>query len=202
MNDTQATTSRWIDELPDSAAREELHFRRIDMRGFRRADGLFEIEGRVTDRKPHEFRSPNGTKVVAANAPIHDMGVRLVIDLDMTVQDVATFTVSAPYGDCYDAGARLQVLKGLRIAGGWGSEVRRRLGGAQSCTHLMELLIPLATTAYQSLTMMRVGRPDTLDTQGQPVKIDSCYAYSREREVVRRRWPDYYTGPAAQAGDE
>ena len=35
--------------------REELHFRRIDMRGYRRSDGLLEVEGRVTDRKPTDF---------------------------------------------------------------------------------------------------------------------------------------------------
>lgn len=29
--------------------REELHFRRIDMRGYRRSDDLYEVEGRVTD---------------------------------------------------------------------------------------------------------------------------------------------------------
>lgn len=204
MNDAHRPTTPgpWIAELPDSGHREELHFRRIDMRGFRRADGMFEIEGRVTDRKPHEFRSPNGTKVVPASAPIHDMGVRLVIDLDMTVRDVTAFTAAAPYTDCHDAGATLQVLKGLRIAGGWGSEVRRRLGGAQSCTHLMELLIPLATTAYQSLTMVRMERPDTLDAEGKPVKIDSCYAYARDRGVVRRRWPAYYTGLAVRAAED
>jgi hypothetical protein len=203
MSDTAPTLpTAWIDELPDSGPREELHFRRIDMRGFKRADGLFEIEGRVTDRKPHDFRSPNGTKVVPATEPIHDMGVRLVIDLDMTVRDVAAFTASAPYDDCLAAGATLQVLKGLRIAGGWGSEVRRRLGGAQSCTHLMELLIPLATTAYQSLTMERMGRPDTLDAEGKPVKIDSCYAYASHRGVVLRRWPDHYTGPERRPDDD
>jgi hypothetical protein len=37
--------------------RAELHFRRIDMRGFRRSDGLFEVEGRITDRRsPMPFR--------------------------------------------------------------------------------------------------------------------------------------------------
>jgi hypothetical protein len=174
--------------------REELHFRRIDMRGWRRSDGLYEIEGRVTDRKPHAFTSPNGTKVVPANEPIHDMGVKLVFDTDMLVHDVSAFTSSAPYDDCFSAGQTLQALKGMRIAGGWSSEVRRRLGGAQSCTHLMEILIPMATAAYQSLTMVRMGRPDVFDANGKPVKVDSCYAYASDRGVVMRRWPNFYTG--------
>lgn len=165
------------------------------MRGWKRSDGLYEVEGRVTDRKPYAFTSPSGTKVVPANEPIHDMGVKLVFDSEMLVHEVCAFTESAPYDDCISAGKTLQVLKGLRIAGGWGSEVRRRLGGAQSCTHLMEILIPMATAAYQSLTLVRTGRPDVLAADGKPVKVDSCYAYAADRGVVMRRWPNFYTGP-------
>ena len=39
--------------MPDEQViREEIHHCRIEMRGFRRSDGLYEVEGRVTDRKP------------------------------------------------------------------------------------------------------------------------------------------------------
>ena len=175
--------------------RHEMHHRRIDMRGWGRSDGLYEVEGRIADRKPHEFKSPNGFKVVAAGEPIHDMGVRLVFDSDMVVLEVSTFTSSAPYDDCFSAGPTLQALKGLRIGAGWNSEVRKRLGGARSCTHLMELLSPMATVAYQTLTMLRIARADIVDGAGKPVKIDSCFAYAGQRDVVRRKWPAFYTGP-------
>ena len=55
--------------------REELHFRRIDMRGYRRSDGLLEVEGRVTDRKPNDFTPYSGGRHVPAGVPVHDMGV-------------------------------------------------------------------------------------------------------------------------------
>jgi hypothetical protein len=180
----------------DGLTREELHFRRIDMRGWRRSDGLFEVEGRVTDRKPHEFKVPNGTKVVPANAALHDMGVKLVFDDNMLVHDVFAFTDAAPYTDCLTAGTTLQTLKGLRIAAGWSSEVTRRLAGANSCTHLMQLLIPMGTTAFQSLTTLRMNLPDALDDAGQPKKINSCYAYAADRSVVMHKWPAFYTGKA------
>lgn len=171
--------------------REELHFRRIDMRGFRRSDGLFEVEGRVTDHKPHDFELLLG-RSVPAGEPMHDMGVRLVFDDDMVVQDVQTFTDAAPYEACPAGGLALQNLKGLRLASGWSSEVRSRLAGARSCTHLMELLVPLATVAFQSLSALRRGRPDHLDANGRPTKIDSCYAYAAEGELVRQRWPAFH----------
>lgn len=178
-----------------SVTREELHFRRIDMHGFRRSDGLYELEGRVTDRKPQDFNLSSGGRTVPANEPIHDMGVRLVFDDEMVIHDVQTLTLAAPYAQCPEGGRALQSLKGLKMASGWSREVRSRLAGARSCTHLMEILIPLATTAIQSLSVPLADRPDKLDANGRPTKIDSCYAYAAERELVFQRWPQFHTVP-------
>ena len=175
--------------------RHEMHHRRIDMRGWGRSDGLYEVEGTVIDRKPHDFKSPSGFKVLRAGEPIHDMGVKLVFDSDMVVREVTTFTSSAPHDACFSAGLKLQALNGLRIGAGWRAEVRKRLAGAKSCTHLMEILFPMATVAFQTLTIVHAGRPDLLDGEGKPVKIDSCFAYASDRDVVKRRWPEFYTGP-------
>ena len=65
----------------------------------------------------------------------------------------------------------------------------------------MELLIPMATTAFQSLSELGLSRIERLDRTGRPVKIDSCFAYGAERELVRRRWPEYYRPPAAEERD-
>ena len=174
------------------AGREELHFRRIDMRGFRRRDGLFEIEGRVVDRKPFDFISVGGGKTVPANQPIHDMGVRLVFDDAMVVHEVHAFTDSAPYAACPEAGRAMQTLVGLRMSSGWNREVRNRLAGARGCTHLMELLQPLATAAFQSLSKVRMGQPEKFDANGRPAKIDSCFAYAAGGELVLQRWPAFH----------
>jgi hypothetical protein len=172
--------------------REALHFRRIEMQGWRRSDGLFEVEGRVTDRKPYDFVPWRGGKAVPAGEPVHDMGVRIIFDEDLRVCDIGTFTEAAPYAQCPEGGRALQSLKGMRMTSGWGKEVRSRLKGAASCTHLMELLLPLATVAYQSLSAVNRSRSERLDSTGRPVKIDSCYAYGAERELVRYQWPEFH----------
>ncbi|MFP3606445.1 DUF2889 domain-containing protein [Paraburkholderia sp. SIMBA_053] len=187
------------DCAPSSCAdREELHFRRIDMRGFRRKDGLFEVEGRVVDRKPTDFTPASGGLMVPAHEPVHNLGVRLVFDQAMIVHEVHTFTEAAPYEICPEGGQALQSIKGLRIGAGWGREVRARLDNADSCAHLKELLIPLATTALQSMSALRSREPDALDASGRPKKIDSCYAYSAERELVMRQWPRFYRAPGKE----
>ena len=172
--------------------REELHHRRIDMRGYRRDDGLFEVEGQVVDRKPVPFVPASGGRDVPAGEPIHDLGVRLVFDDSMTIRAVETFTRSAPYAICPAGGLPLQALVGVRIGGGWTREIRARMARAESCTHLVELLGPMATTAIQAMSSVRRGQPEPLDNDGRPRKIDSCYAYGAGRELVREQWPQFY----------
>jgi len=189
-------------KVTSSLSRAELHFRRIDMRGFQRSDGLFEVEGRVTDSKTQEFVHPKPGRTVPAGEHIHDMGVRLVFDENMVVHDVQTFTDRAPYAACSEGGRALQSIRGLRMAGGWSREVRSRLRGARSCTHLMEILIPMATVAYQSLGFLRVTQPEKLDEKGRPLQIDSCYAYAGDGAVVLHRWPRFYRPLGLDEGEE
>ena len=182
--------------LPPSVQRDELHLRRIELRGFRRGDGLFDVEARMVDTKTHELALADG-RVVPAGEPIHDMSIRLVVDEDLGVIDIVACTDASPFGICPEATETLQSLKGLRIAAGWTAAVRQRLAGRNGCTHLTELLTPLATVAFQTLSQVRQGKPAPVDANGKPRKIDSCYAYASDREVVHRLWPTHYDCPAA-----
>lgn len=183
--------------LPYSGPREELHIRQIDMRGYRRPDGMFEIEGRVNDRKTYPLNLPTGRSIGPGDF-IHDMWVRLVIDDNMVVQDAIAVSDSVPMASCKGAEPTLKNIVGLRIAAGWTNAVKRVLGGSRSCTHLMELLIPLGTAAFQSLSPVRNARPDPLDAHGKPTKIGRCWSYDSGREGVMKRWPQFYTGPDAE----
>ncbi|WP_028206080.1 DUF2889 domain-containing protein [Paraburkholderia nodosa] len=177
----------------DDVTREPLHTRNIHFEGFRRSDGLFEIVGQLADRKPHEFTPPGGLRVVSANESIHDIGVCVVFDLDMVIHSVATTMRSYPYRDCSGGGDSLQALVGLRIGAGWSGEVRKRLPAGETCTHLREILIPLATAAIQAVNPLRSQvLLEATDANGKPLKIDSCYAYGVSRELVLRRWPAFH----------
>jgi hypothetical protein len=182
--------------------REELHLRRIELRGFRRSDGLFEVEARLTDRKPHDFQPPSGTRVVPAGEPIHDHGLRVVFDADMVIREMDTAIRAYPYRECPQGGASLQALVGVRIGAGWSGEVRKRLPSADTCTHLKEMLIPLASAAMQSMHAVRLHQVDAVDASGRPLKIDSCYAYGAARELVLQRWPAFHRpAPARNEGN-
>jgi len=186
--------------LSPPADREPLHRRLIECRGYRRRDGLWDVEGHLVDTKTYSF--PNQDRgEIHAGEPLHEMWVRLTFDDDLVVRDVEAVTDAGPYKICPDAAPKLGVLKGLRIAHGWTRAVKERLGGAKGCTHLVEMLGPVATVAYQTLVSLRMKRLDATPTDRRPPVIDSCYAYRSDGEVVRRRWPQFYTGTTEdQAG--
>ena len=70
--------------LSPPSPREPVHHRRIDCRGYRRADGLWDIEGHLTDTKSYPFTNSFRGEV-APGEPIHDMWLRLTVDDEFTV---------------------------------------------------------------------------------------------------------------------
>lgn len=186
MNGSQAAG------IPDTA-REPVHSRTIEMQGYRRNDGLYEVEGRLLDRKPHDFVPlVHSGRIVPAHEPIHEMVVRVVYDDRLVVRAIASTTTAAPYANCQHGGQALQSVVGLAMTRGWSKEIKQRLGGSRCCTHLMELLIPMATTAFQSLSTDSRSQPERVDVTGRPIKIDSCFAYGAHGELVQRQWPEYF----------
>jgi hypothetical protein len=117
--------------------------------------------------------------------------------VELSVIDIIASTDASPFGICPEATDTLRTLKGLQIGVGWTAAVRQRLASRKGCTHLTELLSPLATVAFQTLSHVRKGKPTPVDANGKPRKIDSCYAYASDRDVVHRLWPTHYDGPAA-----
>lgn len=183
-----------LPERPASLGRRPVHLRTISMRGYHRQDGLYEIEGRVSDSKDLPFSPPSGDRQVKSGELVHDMWVRIAVDTDLVVREIESVSDSTPYPVCREGGLNLERMIGVRIAAGWSNEVKRRLGGAAACTHIMELLIPMGTAAFQTIAEVRLARPPRLDASGKPLKVDSCTAYAADRGIVALNFPAFYTG--------
>lgn len=176
--------------VTDPATREEIHHRQLDLRFYRRNDGRYEVEGRLVDTKRHPFRRPLADADIPPGQPLHDIVVCLVVDETLVVHDATATMATTPFAVCRGAAPALAVLKGLRIGKGFNQACRERLGGAAGCSHILEMLAPMATTAIQGIAPRRleqIGRPE--NEALRVAKVDSCYAYGAEREVVARLWP-------------
>jgi hypothetical protein len=180
--------------LPPPAERKHLHTRTLDIRGFRRADGLWDIEGHLTDVKTYSF--PNEYRgEIKAGEPIHDMWLRVTIDESFVVQDIEAATDGSPYRVCPEITPNFKRMIGERMGAGWRRKVRERVGGIEGCTHLVELLGAMATPAFQALYPVLRRKGKARPSPGKPPLLDSCHAFRSDGEVARKAWPDFYTGP-------
>lgn len=176
-----------------TAEREHLHTRSYDFRGYRRADGLWDIEGRIVDTKTYGFPNAHRGRIDAGE-PIHDMSIRLTLDEDFEIKAIEAVTDAGPFAVCPAITPNFQRMVGVRIGPGWRREVRSRLGGVEGCTHLVELLLAMATPAYQAMFPVRQKKAGARKPGQKPALLNSCHAFSEKGRFAKENWPDVYTG--------
>ncbi|MBM3341759.1 MAG: DUF2889 domain-containing protein [Betaproteobacteria bacterium] len=180
--------------LPRPTPRKLMHNRVIDCRGYERDDGLWDIEGHLTDAKTYTWEKRNGVTDLPAGQFAHDMWIRLTIDLNMVIHEAMAVTEASPYNGCGDFTHKFAKLKGLRIDRGWTKKIRNLIGGPYGCTHQWELLGRVAAAAYQSTNNARQNKFPRKPGD-MPRTFNTCHMYTAESEETLRRWPDLYKGP-------
>lgn len=179
--------------LSPPAGRSPVHTRSIECRSYRRDDGLFDIEGHLTDVKSYPFTSEYRGEVKAGE-PVHDMWLRLTVDDQMVVRDVEAKTDAGPYAVCPAINPAFAKLKGLSVGPGWNKKVRELLGGVQGCTHLVDLLGPLGTVTLHTVRWSS-SAPGAKPRAPSKPPLNICHAWASDGEVVHREYPALYTGP-------
>jgi len=175
-----------------SAPRQRLHSRRIAYEGFQRTDGLFDIEGRITDVKDHDVALLSGVR--AAGDAIHDMWVRVTIDRDCTIHDIEAQIDEMPYrGHCDRITPQYRALIGANLLNGFRKRLHEAMGHVRGCTHLTEMLGSLPTAAVQTFAGLK-RRED--EGTGKPFQLDRCHALETSSDTVRRYYPRWYRGAA------
>ena len=180
--------------LPEPVEREAIHGREIRCRGFRRADGLWDIEGRMIDTKDYGFDSVYRGRM-EAGMPVHDMWMRLTLDEQLVVQDIAVSSDAHPFPNCAEIEPAYRTLVGTALRPGWTKLVKDRLGGVAGCTHLTRLAQELSVVAMQ--TIMPLRSRDEAVTEGartKPAHLDGCHALSTDGPIVRGIAPRWYRG--------
>ena len=183
-------------ELPPPQPRSQLHTRQVTCTGWLREDGLWEVEARLSDQRAYDMDPAfvRGNVVMRkAGDPIHLMSLRIALDDSFTIVEAQAVSHQVPYPDCVDINATYAQLVGLRIEAGFTSAVKTRFRGALGCTHLTELMGPVATTALQSIrpAMERrrhqQGLPP-MEEGPRPPLLDTCHGLRRGGEPAIVRW--------------
>jgi hypothetical protein len=184
--------------LPSPAPREPLHRRAIDIRGYRREDGLFDIEAHLVDTKSYAFVNDDRGTIEPGEA-LHGMWLRLTVREDLEIVACEAASDFTPYAVCPQAAPNFARLAGLRIGPGFNRAVNERVGGVHGCTHLREVLGQMATVAYQTLYPLRARKEREeaarimaaggMAERRRPAMLGSCLAYAPESPVAQARWP-------------
>jgi hypothetical protein len=184
--------------LPEpKAKRDPLHLRDIEIRGYKREDGLYDIEGHLTDTKAVDYKLAQGIR--PAGAPIHSMWLRLTIDRTLTIVDAEAWTEAMPYlGACDQITPDYKKLVGVAMRAGYHRRINELLGGVRGCTHLTELAGAMATAAFQTLAGQGLADPER-----KPFQLDRCHALESSTPLVAKFYPKWYTGnePLPPAGE-
>jgi hypothetical protein len=168
--------------------RELLHTRRVRYEGYRRVDGLWDIEAHLTDIKNHDFRLATGVR--RAGQPVHSMWLRLTIDRRFDIIDAVAAYEAMPYpGGCETIAPAYRRLVGLNLLRNFRKRVRELLGGVRGCTHLTEMLAGMPTAAIQSFAGEVRQEQDESE---KPFQLDQCHALEASTETVRRWYPKWY----------
>jgi hypothetical protein len=185
--------------LSQATEREQIHNRSISITAYQRADGLVDVEGHILDIKPFFHQLLDSHR--AAGEPVHDLWLRLIINRDMVVQSAEAKLDVGAHSICHLVAPNFAALAGLRIGPGWNRMVRERVGHGRGCTHLVEMLAQMATTAMQAIWTERapVGEAeDSRDGEGTAPgrlpagMLNSCYTYNHDSKLVQKYFPDDY----------
>jgi len=117
--------------LPVSEVERELtHTRRVRYEGYKRADGLWDIEAHLLDTKNHDFHLKTGVR--RAGQAVHDMWLRVTIDKSFAILDAQASMDAVPYpGGCEKIPPAYRKLIGLNLVRGFRKRVWDVLGGVK-----------------------------------------------------------------------
>jgi hypothetical protein len=196
MTTESQQAAQHITELPAPAPRRHLHDRHITYRGYLRDDGLWDIEGELRDSKSYPihlgFRG-----AMSEGEAVHNMKIRITIDDDMVIHDVAAAMPYTPYLECRPAIDPIRAVIGLQMGRGWKKKIETAIGGLQGCTHVRELLSGAATAAYQTVYPYRSSTGSVpMEQQTEPPKhLNQCKAWDLKGDVVMKYFPQFAVKP-------
>ena len=191
------SVSRPMPLPPSPVSRQRLHQRSITYEGFRRDDGLFDIEAHLVDAKDHDFELLTGVR--PAGEAVHDMWVRVTIDRAFVdPRDRGPHRQHAVSGRLRPHRAVVREARRRQPRAGLSQAPARRHGRHARLHARHRAAGSLPTAAVQTFAGLR--REDEGDRK--PFQLDRCHALETTTDNVRRYYPKWYRGARSPATQE
>lgn len=171
---------------PPTCPRSPTHTRQITVQAYARSDGLWDVEGHLTDVWAVPVNKASGALPIGE--PMHAMWLRLTVDRTATIVDAQASTDAGPYdGACASIAPDYRQLIGVQVAKGYRDAIRRLFGRTAGCTHINELATVMGSAVLQALWETLSSDPDR-----KPFSIDGCHALTSDGPQVATFFPRWY----------
>jgi len=119
----------------------------------------------------------------------HHMQIQLLVkSADLKIVDIHVKIPGAPHDDiCREMENSLDEIKGLNIAPGFTSKVKKIAGGIKGCVHLTTLLLSMAPAALQGYWIFEARekhRSENSEFDIGDYLVDACWAWRKGGPLV------------------
>ncbi|QTA93881.1 DUF2889 domain-containing protein [Desulfonema magnum] len=165
---------------------EKLHTRNIEISSYICDDETIVVEGKLLDNRLVTWHSISGEK----HPPdiVHQMVIRLIFDISsLTIKDIEAEMPNTPREECHEITRSLDKIKGLKIAPGFTSRIKKTFGGTKGCVHLSTLLLTMCPAAIQGQWVYLARKPMTGFSSDllEQYLLDTCHVWRRDGQLAK-----------------
>jgi len=169
-------------EYLDTDNLEKIHNRNLDISSYIVDDEHILITGEFKEKNLITVYERSG-EPIEPNV-FHHMQIQLLVKIsELKIVDIHAKIPGAPHDNvCREMENSLDKIKGLNIAPGFTSKVKKIAGGIKGCVHLTTLLLSMAPAALQGYWMFEARkehRNENLVLDIEKYLVDSCWAWRK-----------------------
>ena len=167
---------------------EKIHNRNLNISSYIVDDEHMLITGELKEKNLITIYKKSGE--IAKPHVFHHMQIQLLVKtLELQIVDIHVKIPGAPQGDsCREMENSLDEIKGLIIAPGFTSKVKKIAGGIKGCVHLTTLLLSMAPAVLQGYWIFISREKHRSEDSGLDVKkylVNSCWTWRKNGSLAR-----------------
>ncbi len=162
---------------------EKIHNRNLDISSYIIDDEHILLTGGFKERNLITVYERSG-EPIEPNV-FHHMQIQLIVKIsELKIVDIHSKIPGAPHDDvCREMENCLAKIKGLIIAPGFTSKVKKIAGGIKGCVHLTTLLLSMAPAALQGYWIFGARDKDRKENSEFDIGeylMDTCWAWRKD----------------------
>ena len=167
---------------------EKIHNRNLNISSYIVDDEHVLITGELKERNLITVYEKSG-EPIEPNV-FHHMQIQLLIKIsELKIVDIHVKIPGAPHGNiCKEMENSLDKIKGLNIAPGFTSKVKKIAGGIKGCVHLTILLLSMAPAALQGYWIFKARKEHRNENSVLDIEkylVDACWAWRKGGPLVK-----------------